>query len=381
MGLDKGTTGVPQGDAAHGCGQVVARQGQIVQVGSLYRQVSLTAQITGTMVISNNQDNVGKPGTIRHLRQTENDLVEFFGTEKHLRDITPGDADEFRLHLMGRRLGENTIRRRCGRAKQFFRAALRRGLIANNPFADIATTVQANPSRYYFITREEALKVLDACPDAEWRLIFALARFGGLRTPSETLLLRWRDIDWDRGRFRVRSPKTEHIAGGAERIVPIFPELRPYLNAAWDEAETGAEFVIGRCRDSNINLRSRLLDIIWAAGLKEWPKLFQNLRSTRETELAEEFPLHVVCQWIGNSQPIAAKHYLQTTDEHFAKALKADSKAGQKPGQSGQVLSGHGGTDRRRHEKTPERTGSFRGVPDCTSVQVTPTGLEPVLPA
>jgi len=32
--------------------------------------------------------------------------------------------------------------------------------------------------------------------------------------------------------------------------------------------------------------------------------------------------MHVVCQWIGNSQPIAAKHYLQVTDDHFSKALR-----------------------------------------------------------
>ena len=57
------------------------------------------------------------------------------------------------------------------------------------------------------------------------------------------------------------------------------------------------------------------------AGLEPWPKLFQNLRLTRETELAEEYPLHVVCAWIGNSQPVAAKHYLQVTESHFEKAV------------------------------------------------------------
>ena len=34
--------------------------------------------------------------------------------------------------------------------------------------------------------------------------------------------------------------------------------------------------------------------IIRRAGLTPWPKPFQNLRSTRETELAETYPLHVV---------------------------------------------------------------------------------------
>ena len=53
-----------------------------------------------------------------------------------------------------------------------------------------------------------------------------------------------------------------------------------------------------------------------------WPKLFQNLRSTRETELTETFPLHVVTSWLGNSQLIAAKHYLQVTDSHFQEATQ-----------------------------------------------------------
>ena len=33
------------------------------------------------------------------------------------------------------------------------------------------------------MTRELAEKVLAACPDAEWRLIFALSRYAGLRCP------------------------------------------------------------------------------------------------------------------------------------------------------------------------------------------------------
>jgi hypothetical protein len=57
-----------------------------------------------------------------------------------------------------------------------------------------------------------------------------------------------------------------------------------------------------------------------ATGLEPWPKLFHNLRATRQTELQERFPSHVVCKWIGNSSMIAAKHYLQVTEEHFRAA-------------------------------------------------------------
>ena len=75
-----------------------------------------------------------------------------------------------------------------------------------------------------------------------------------------------------------------------------------------------------------VNLRTRLQWIIKRAGLKPWPKLWQNLRSTRETELADQFPAHVAAAWIGNSVAVAVKHYLQVTDEHFEKAAQNAAK-------------------------------------------------------
>jgi hypothetical protein len=62
--------------------------------------------------------------------------------------------------------------------------------------------------------------------------------------------------------------------------------------------------------------------IIRRAGLTPWPKLFQNLRSTRETELAQHHPIHVVCAWLGNSPAVATKHYLQVRDEDFERAAR-----------------------------------------------------------
>jgi hypothetical protein len=60
------------------------------------------------------------------------------------------------------------------------------------------------------------------------------------------------------------------------------------------------------------------------AGLTPWPKLFQNLRATRETELAAEHPIHVACDWIGNSKAVAKKHYLQVTDSDFQKTAEGE---------------------------------------------------------
>jgi integrase len=117
---------------------------------------------------------------------------------------------------------------------------------------------QANTARLYFVTQEEAKKVLDACPEAEWRLLFALSRYGGLRCPSEHLSLKWADVDWKRDRMLVHSPKTEHLEGGGDKWVPIFQEFRPYLEEAFDQAQPGARYVIESYRDPNKNLRTRL---------------------------------------------------------------------------------------------------------------------------
>jgi hypothetical protein len=113
----------------------------------------------------------------------------------------------------------------------------------------------------------------------------------------------------------------------------------------FSQADEGEEFVITRCRDGKTNLRTQMERIIKRAGVKPWPKLFHNLRSTRQTELTEKFLSHVVCAWLGNSRAVAQDHYLQLTDAHFS-AASADSalapeKAAHNPAHSTAVRAGN----------------------------------------
>lgn len=220
-------------------------------------------------------------------------------------------------------------------ARTFFKDAIRRKLIDSNPFDGVGRGSTANPDRQRFIDQATIAKVIDACPNAEWRLLVALSRFAGLRVPSEPLLLRWQDIDLPAGRMLVHSPKTEHHAGKATRMVPIFPELRPYLEDAHELAVVGAEFVLPSLRKPgavtgdwrSVNLGTMFGKIIKRAGLVAWPRAWHNLRSSRQTELTETFPSHVVTAWLGNSERIAEKHYLQVLDSHFDRASAPRSAA------------------------------------------------------
>ena len=99
---------------------------------------------------------------------------------------------------------------------------------------------------------------------------------------------------------------------------------------AFDNAQPGDEYVITRYRDTNSNLRTQFERILRKASVQPWPRLFQNLRASRETELVNDFPLHVVMAWLGNSPAVATRHYLQVTDEHFHRTAGGGALSGEK---------------------------------------------------
>lgn len=271
-----------------------------------------------------------EPGTRDNLETAKRWLIEFLGEQRELDSITPGEADEYRAWLGAEgKQAPNTVKRLCGRAKQFFRAALRKRLIRENPFQDMKhLIVGASPkSRIKFIDDPTARTVLEACPNSHWRAVFALARYGGLRVPSELCLLRWQDIDWNAGRFLVTTPKTKRYEGRETRWTPLFPELRRELEAWRQEAPQDREFILKPAIKPKSNLRTVLIKILKRAGIKPWPKLYQNLRSTRSTELITQgFPAHVVAAWLGHTVKVANAHYNQVTDEHFRRAVGLGQK-------------------------------------------------------
>ncbi|MDA1166334.1 MAG: tyrosine-type recombinase/integrase, partial [Planctomycetota bacterium] len=267
----------------------------------------------------------------------QRNLLGCFGSQKQLREITLGDSDDFVRFLKAEGLSSVTLNRRSSLAKTIFRSAHRHKLISANPFADVKAGTRTNSDRQRFISPEVIDLIIEQAPDAEWRLMIVLARYGGLRIPSELMMLRWTDIDWQQKRIRIHSAKTEHHQGKESRLLPLFPELVTPLQDVWEQADTGSEFVITKNRPESVrrcngnweqvNLRTRFTKIIQRAGLTPWPRLWQNLRSSRETELVHEHPLHVVTSWLGNSEAIATKHYLQVTDADFDRASTADSTA------------------------------------------------------
>lgn len=273
-------------------------------------------------------------GTVLVFEQARNHLVKYFGADRRLDSITVGDAKDFR-RLLARDYSEAYTAKMVRQARQLWRDAIERKLIAENPWSSVRCGSDRNPARQHYIDVATMSQAIDSVADPEWKLLLALARYAGLRVPSEPLALTWADVDFGTGRMVVRSRKTQRYSGKDQRVVPIFPEVRSHLEAVFKlSGAAGAIHVINRYRDANANLRTQLLRILRSAGVTPWPRLFHNLRASCQTDLVERFPAHVVCAWIGNSEVIARDHYLQVTDAHFASAngVVESGKARSQPG-------------------------------------------------
>lgn len=293
-----------------------------------------------------------KPRTKINLEQCRRVMLEFFG-HIDIRTINKGTGNDWR-RKMAETLAQATISGHIKKAREVFADATDRNLIAENPFLKVKAGTQKNSARLRYIPAGDINKAIDACPDAEWRLIFAMARFGGLRCPSEFLPLQWSDVNRETNRITITSSKTEHNPGGESRVIPIFPELREPLMELFDQAkEGGSPFVFAQHRGVQ-NWRTRAEKIIRRAGLVQWERIFQNLRASCEIDLVAKFPLPVACQWIGNSEAVAMAHYLKATDDDYDRAAGVEKSTVKSAAET------HG-NGRKYMPSTNEKPPFFRG--------------------
>ena len=320
-----------------------------------------------------------KPESATFYGHTARCLKEYFKSGMPLRDITPAAADGFKTWLLSDQgLSTATTARRIVAARTFFRIAQRWELLNKNPFDGVKAGGQCNEKRKHFVPLDVVTKILDACPDVQWRCIIALSRFAGIRVPSELLPLKWADINWADNSIVIHSPKTEHHDGGASRTIPLFTELRPYLLEAFEAAEPGAEYVITAYRDTTQNLRTQFERIARRAGVALWPKPFHNMRASRESELMREYDLATVCKWIGNSPAIAARHYATSIDLDADFRRAAGQAVEKTAAYSAAVCSRTDVQGCEAKIENAENSRVFTSMQVCTQRDMGDTGFEPV---
>lgn len=198
---------------------------------------------------------------------------------------------------------------------QAYRWGIDFGLVSVNPFDGVKNSSFKNKSREFFVDRELFDRILDACEDERLRNALVLYRYGGLRR-GEAFLLRWDMIDYEEGVMEVLSPKTA-CNGKDRRIVPMFPEIRQNLRRIANSADN---LVVSDLNSRSVNVRfAKLLE---RNNIPAWPRLLQNLRSSRAVEINERFGSIAESEWLGHTQDVAKDHYLSVSKELFRSATK-----------------------------------------------------------
>ena len=275
-----------------------------------------------------------KQSTKAARRYWTNLIAKFFG-DKVVNQVTSADCDGWVQHLIRKNLSPHTIARILKFGRQVFNIAVRERLIDENPMRDVRQNFREPhlPPRDYMSAEYTRMLTENAPPG--WRELVALARYAGLRAPSEPFVLKWQDVDLANRRMTVTSPKTER-AGKPWRVVPIFDDLLKVLEVAWERAPEGAVYVVDlpayrKDRASGAlgnNPRTQLNRIIKAAAMSPVPKFFKLCRSSCLTDWARKFPPHMVAAWAGNTVPIIGKHYLTVTMEDVSAAARWSCTAG-----------------------------------------------------
>ena len=291
--------------------------GRLAKVGLVDSRVN-AAVVTLEMLLNRFEASSMVKSATRAARQPcIKSLLGQFGAEKPIESLTIIDAEDWHKCLSESKYAVATIAKFINISKTIFRKAVKWGLIAKSPFEDLRRGSQTNQARSFYVTDEMMKAVLEVCADDHWRGVLILCRYAGLRCPSELVGLKWSDINWENNRMTVQSPKTARHEGHAFRMVPIAPNVKQILLSLFHNAEVGAEAVLPRLRNATTNLRTTVVKYITRAGLTPWPRTFQNLRASCETDWVDRCPAHAVAKWLGHSPLIAAQHYLHVRDAHF----------------------------------------------------------------
>ena len=127
----------------------------------------------------------------------------------------------------------------------------------------------------------------------------------------------------------------------------------------------------------------RLEKIVRRAGLEPWPRLWHSMRASCETDLARQFPLAVVAKWLGNTQAVAMRHYVDVTDADFERAVierarsRRQKRRKKRRSRRTQWSRSESQPTRAAHEKTPALQGSASSCETLQNRGVEAAGIEP----
>jgi integrase len=256
---------------------------------------------------------------------------------KPLTAISVRDVQRLQSSLIDRGLAPNTVSGIMGLLSNIMQRAEASDLVARNPVRRIvrAPVPDRDPAP---ITPAEALAILAACPAPWLSTAVVLALYLGLRE-GEALGLRWRDLDWERGRLTVAGQWTvrgyEPPKGKRTRVLPLIGPVaaalrtqRAYLAAerlraggVWAESDYVFATARGRPPWGN-DVWRRFGLALRTAGLPH--RTYHELRHGTATLLAAQgVPERVIAEVLGHRDVrVTSRTYTQVSEATVRSALE-----------------------------------------------------------
>lgn len=254
----------------------------------------------------------GSERTKNNYQQARSWLLKCLDEKKDIGSVSVGDMKRWQASMS--HLAMTTRNKHVKRIKTIFASACEHGLIQTSPAAALKEERSAkriDRSRQFFVDAERSKLVLNKLPGTNWKLIFALMRFQGLRR-HEVFLLTWENVNLADKELTIPA---EGKTGW--RSMPIFPEVIELLESTPKASRKGKVVDWSRSEESVTELLKRHVETILGEC---WPKVCQQLRSTRRTELDGQFEPYVVNEWLGHDSKTAERHYQQITPAHLLRA-------------------------------------------------------------
>lgn len=273
-------------------------------------------------------------------KNVTDNLLTFFSPTAPIHKILPPDVDRFRAWLdtqahrtkRNQGLAPATVGKRLKVCREWFDVAIDNGWLEKNPFRhlkNLEPIISAEDRTY--VEAKVVDRLIEDAEDNEWRLLLALWRYAGLRQ-LEPFSLTWEGVDWEQGRMEVFSHK-QNVQAKVRRTIPIWPEVRPWLEQQRDECPQQTPWVIFRRRyrfdthpdrrhAGGANLHTKLKQQCIRCGILPWKDLTKSLRSSGETDRtrAGHWQLWEIAYWWNHSEQVQRRHYLTVTDASFAAA-------------------------------------------------------------
>jgi integrase len=273
--------------------------------------------------------------TKKFYRKTVEKLLEYFGerAEQPITEVTPGDLVRFR-NTLAKQTSPSTVNHDLICVRMIFKAARQFGRISEDPgefLKPIREFDDPNEEKRRPFTIPELQRLL-AVVDDEWKSMIRIGLYTGARL-SDIALLRWSNIDLERGELRFTSRKT-----AKSTLLPIVGPLQAHIEGL-PSSDDADDFLhpraAGTFNRQNISagLSKQFGELLDQAGLRQIKATgslnrrranglsFHSLRHSTVSLLKDAgVPMAVVLEIVGHSDAKTSALYTHVGREALERA-------------------------------------------------------------